>query len=101
MDNYEDNIEDIDKKLDEILGGIGHKLKSFASGLGGNRYTDSDAKGSDPKTPNKNYKSYVASSGSKSETKAAMGKPGLYKVGDNYSKKIDDLLIPFLAFEVD
>lgn len=101
MDNYEDNIENIDKKLDEILGGIGHKLKSFASGLGGNRYTDSDAKGSDPKTPNKDYKGYVASSGSKSEIKAAMGKPGLYKVGENYSKKIDDLLIPYLAFEVD
>ena len=101
MENYEDNIEDIEKRLDEILGNIGHKLKSFVGGLGGNRYTDSDAKGSTPKTPNQDYLKYVASSGSDSEQKAVMGKPGLYKVGENYSKKIDDLLIPYLAFEVD
>lgn len=101
MENYEENIEDIEKRLDEILGNIGHKLKSFASGLGGNRYTDADAKGSNPKTPNQNYLKYVASTGSDSEKKAVMGKPGLYKVGENYAKKIDKELIPYLAFEVD
>jgi len=101
MENYEENIEDIEKRLDEILGNIGHSLKSFASGLGGNRYTDADAKGSNPKTPNQKYLNYVASSGSESEKKAVLGKPGLYKVGENYSKKIDYELIPYLAFEVD
>lgn len=101
MENYEDNIDGIEKRLDEILGNIGHKLKSFASGLGGNRYTDADAKGSTPKTPNQDYLKYVASSGSDSEKKAVMGKPGLYKVGENYAKKIDEPLLPYLAFEVD
>jgi hypothetical protein len=100
MDNYEENIEDIEKRLDEILGGIGHKLKSFVGGLGGNKYTDSDARGSDVKI-NKDYQGYVASSGSDSEKKAVSGKPGLYKVGENYAKKVDDSLAPFLAFEVD
>lgn len=101
MDNYEENIEDLENRLDEILGNIGHKLKSFAKGLAGDKYTDADAEGSDPKTPNKKYNQYVASSGSDSEKKAVMGKPDLYKVGDNYAKDIDDSLIPFLAFEVD
>ena len=101
MDNYEENIEDIENRLDEILGNIGHKLKSFAKGMTGNRYTDDDAQGSDPKTPNKAYSQYVANSGSDSEKKAVMGKPQFYKVGDNYTKSVSDDLAPLLAFEVD
>ena len=42
MDNYEDNIESIKKKLDEILG-IGNALKSFGKGLLGKEYTKTDA----------------------------------------------------------
>tara|TARA_Y100000389_G_scaffold204690_1_gene258906 strand:- start:4524 stop:6062 length:1539 start_codon:yes stop_codon:yes gene_type:complete len=101
MDNYEENIEDIQDRLDEILGKLGHKLKSFTKGLAGDKYTDADAKGSDPKTPNKDYNKYVADSGSDSERKAVMGKPQLYKIGENYAKDIDDSLLPLLAFEVD
>ena len=106
MDNYEDNIESIKKKLDEILG-IGNALKSFGKGLLGKEYTKVDAEEGPQKLKrDDNYSKHVRATGSEREKRAAAaadagGSPSEYKIGNNFVKEVSRDLAGFLYFETD
>lgn len=101
MDNYEDNIDKIKQKLDEILG-IGHALKSFGKGLMGNKYSQSDAAEGPQKIKRDDaYSAHVRASGSERERRASTGGADLYKIGKNYVEEVSRDLAGFLYFELD